>query len=341
MQKSSKISLLILVLLFGAVILGGCGSSFTVPQEGEEKDGTITENDRGNFSVNAAGAGKEQALLLYYQEPEGEYLVPITVTRSETANPERAIVSLLAQDLPSGSWIVSPFPRGVYVEDLEIREGIAAIKLMVDSSFTGFERGSAELLAKSLVFSLSSLPEINMVEITADIVWPVDSMLQEFPAGLKNPRELILNPLEKMRSGDKGALLWFGGTDAMYMVPVTRKIDGLPEQPEEAAEFLLGELKRGPGDAYPLLASFSPETTVLGVKVKDGLAEVNFNDAFAEQQTVCSEWVAINSIVLTLTELPEIDRVQILIEGRIVDAVPGQIDTSAPLKRGNVNWLTR
>ncbi len=341
MRKKSKIPLLILMLLLGAIILAGCGSSFTVSPEREENGGTIIDNNIKDFRGNGEVV-KEQDLVLYYQEPEGKYLVPITVTRTETANPERAIVALLAQDPPPGAWVVSPFPQGVYVEDLEISEGKAAIRLMVDSTFEGFEKGSAELLAKSLVFSLSSLPEISIVEITADIVWPLDSMLQEFPAGIKNPQELILNPLEKIRPGDKGVLLWFGGTDAMYMVPVTRKIDTLPESPQEAAEFLLEELRRGPGDAYPLLTSFPPETKVLGIKVKDGLAEVNFNAAFSEQQAgVCPEWVTINSLVLTLTELPEIDRVQILTEGRIVDAAPDHIDTSVPLKRGNVNWLTR
>ncbi len=89
------------------------------------------------------------------------------------------------------------------------------------------------------------------------------------------------------------------------------------------------------------MSPFPPEAGVLGLKLQDGTLQVNFNREFKDNFTGGSaqEWALITSLVLTLTELPDIDKVQILVEGRQEEAALGHMDTAEPLIRGVVNWV--
>lgn len=75
-------------------------------------------------------------------------------------------------------------------------------------------------------------------------------------------------------------------------------------------------------------------TKLLGVTVADGLATVDLS-----QQLVSgfrggsdNEGVVVFSVVNTLTSLPTVERVQILVEGKPVSTIGGHLDTSAPLR---------
>ncbi len=78
-------------------------------------------------------------------------------------------------------------------------------------------------------------------------------------------------------------------------------------------------------------------TQVNGVEVKDGLASVDLSSAFRDKFPSGSNisgsnigYLCVYSIVHTLCELPDIDRVQLLIDGQKVDSL-GQVDLSVPL----------
>lgn len=79
---------------------------------------------------------------------------------------------------------------------------------------------------------------------------------------------------------------------------------------------------------------FPAGTKVLGVKVKDGIAYVDFNKKFAEKgQGSYSEMMMINAVVCTLTELPGIKEVKFLIEGKDIETISGHMDLLDPLTR--------
>ena len=79
-------------------------------------------------------------------------------------------------------------------------------------------------------------------------------------------------------------------------------------------KLVLEQLIRGPitKDAYPTIPS---DTKILSVSTKDGICYVNFDEGFLGQGYNVLEEIPIYSIVNSLTEIPGINKVQILING--------------------------
>ena len=113
---------------------------------------------------------------------------------------------------------------------------------------------------------------------------------------------------------------------AVYYLKITdqdeylvREVHKLPDN-KNILEAALQELVTGkpltPG-AYKVLP---PQTKILGVNVEDGLATVNFSrQVLAANVGSKGEALGIQSIVNTLTEFSEIQRVSFLVEGKLDD----------------------
>ena len=81
-------------------------------------------------------------------------------------------------------------------------------------------------------------------------------------------------------------------------------------------------------------------TKLLGLTVKDGLAQANFSKELAKKgQGSYQEMMLVYAIVNTLTEFPEIKKVQILLEGKKALTLSGHMDIEEPLSR-NITLLT-
>ncbi len=102
---------------------------------------------------------------------------------------------------------------------------------------------------------------------------------------------------------------------------------------EKAAQEVIAALIAGPKNSS-LLPTIPSGTRLLGVKVSNGLATVDFSAELRDNHSGGSsgENMTVYSIVDSLTELKGIDRVQILIEGQKVDTLAGHIDLQEPLE---------
>ena len=107
-----------------------------------------------------------------------------------------------------------------------------------------------------------------------------------------------------------------------------------PSQRPPIEELVVTELLKGPTD--PLLKRTLPaEAKLISVQVTDGLALVNFSKEFVSKHPGGStgEIMTILSLVNSLTCLPNIDRVQILVEGQRIDTIAGHATVSDELAR--------
>ena len=131
-------------------------------------------------------------------------------------------------------------------------------------------------------------------------------------------------------SSQKQVTVYYATSDAEYLMAEKRVIANDGQPAKAATELLFTE---------PLnkrLMRVMPEGVRLkNIFIKDNIAYADFNDKLSKNIGAGSttERLVINSIVNTLTEFPEINQVQILIEGRKVDTLSGHMDLSAPLKR--------
>lgn len=123
--------------------------------------------------------------------------------------------------------------------------------------------------------------------------------------------------------------VYYATKDAMYLVPETHNVPKSEQPAQAAVEQLLREPKN------PELVRTLPEGTKLkGITIKDHIAYVDFNDKLVKGRGgSAAEILAVGAIVNTLTEFPDVYKVQIMVEGKKVETLYGHLDTSEPLSR--------
>jgi germination protein M len=115
--------------------------------------------------------------------------------------------------------------------------------------------------------------------------------------------------------------------DNLYLKPVL--VNLVIVNQADKPKLVLEALFKGPPAGSKLLPFFPPGAHALEVKVTKGVAVVNLNRR-ATQLNVGSqgEELAVASIVNTLTKLPEIFKVKIIIEGEEAESLAGHVDLS-------------
>jgi len=113
-----------------------------------------------------------------------------------------------------------------------------------------------------------------------------------------------------------------------YLVPVGVDVPRTDRPAEKALETLI---KGAP--AGSLAISLIPaETRLLGYRVEDGTAFVDFSDEITRANVGSSgEALMVDSITATLGQFPEVSRVQILVEGKPAETLAGHVDIAGPL----------
>lgn len=113
------------------------------------------------------------------------------------------------------------------------------------------------------------------------------------------------------------------------LVPELREISPTT-QPEQAA---LRELVKGPV-TEGLQSVLPKKTTIRALKISNGLAVVDFSrEAVRIDRGSWGEALVVWSVVNTLTKFPQVEAVQILIEGEPVETFAGHFGLSQPLRR--------
>lgn len=129
--------------------------------------------------------------------------------------------------------------------------------------------------------------------------------------------------------------LYFSDDQAMEVLPEKRTVEIDEDETQMPLEKLaVLELLKGPQDA-DLKKTLPPEAKLLSVKVKDGVAILDFSKELQAGHWGGSagETMTIDSLLYTLTEIDGIDRVQVLIEGEVIESLAGHYDWSEPFAK--------
>jgi len=121
--------------------------------------------------------------------------------------------------------------------------------------------------------------------------------------------------------------LYFTTPDYEALVPEKRTVPASEATAKKALELLW----QGP-QGKDLVAAVPDTARVLGVKVEEGVAEVDLSEEF-ERDVGGSNYasLAVYALVNTLTQLPDVRSVQILVEGQKRSSFAGAMDLSEPL----------
>ena len=120
--------------------------------------------------------------------------------------------------------------------------------------------------------------------------------------------------------------------DAMYLVPEVHQVPRNESPAKTAIELLMAD-----PTIKDVVSPIPKGTELRKLLIKDGIAYVDFSDKIVKNNVggSASELLLVGAIVNTLTEFPEIEKVQILVEGKTVETISGHVDISGPLSRSS------
>lgn len=219
--------------------------------------------------------------------------------------PELVLEELAKGSTESGETVI-PDNTSWYISEKSSR-------LMVDFSkeFLVSDNTENMLATYAVVKSLCYLDGVGAVKVTVEGEELVG--LDDMPIGYLTTNDINIEEEQGAVVG-RNVKLYFA-TENNTLSAEWRDLKLTDTVP--VAESLINELIKGPV-TEGLYTTLSPETKLISVEVADGVAYVNMSQGFVEKNkgSADKEFVAVYSVINTLKELPEIDGVQFLIEGK-------------------------
>jgi germination protein M len=353
-MRERTVGLLILLLCL-SVIVTGCVPATRSPSNspaGTESPATMTPSTdnpapQSLQDIPVASLTKKElvTVTIWGVTPDLMYLVPLTVEVDHPEDRPYQAMPLLVNWPDKSGLTVSPWPEGTNIELVAgIDNGTATVN--ITNLKAGAFGSSREAMAlDSIVYTLTGFaePKIRRVQIL------VDGQNQETLAGHVD----ISQPLEpspyinqvswsesELNPNNALALtLYFADPRGMYLVPVTR----LVPKTQAVARAVVQELILGPEKESGLSPVIPAGTRCLGVKLDQGILTVDFSRELIDNHSGGStgEALTTGAIVHSLSALPGVHAVQILIEGKPGPSIGGQVVLTEPLRARYLNLLLK
>ena len=121
--------------------------------------------------------------------------------------------------------------------------------------------------------------------------------------------------------------VYFANQQASYLVAKDKEV-----KKNNLYSNLVKDLIQGP-TADDLVATIPPQTKLLGITIKDKIAVVNFSKELKESHWggTAGETMTVYSVVNTLAQFNEVDKVKILIAGEEIETLAGHMELTQPL----------
>ena len=191
----------------------------------------------------------------------------------------------------------APLAMGFQVLGTKLEEGNFSID--VDAAYNELPPMTEVLVRAAVVRTLTQLPDVKLVMITVE-----GNQLTD-----KKGNEINTYDLAKIK-------LYFAGESGTNLIAAYREKHYSTNTPME--RFVVEELIAGPsGQVEGLYPSINPNTKIVNVMTKDGICYVNLDENFLTVVNNVSTDVSVYSIVNSLVELSNINKVQILINGEV------------------------
>lgn len=245
----------------------------------------------------------------------------------------REIFDLLQNGIED-SEVVSTIPEDIVLKDVTF-DG-AEVKLNFSEEYNKMEASDETICRTSLAISLTNLNDIDAVSFSVNDVplkgtdgKPMDPVTKD---------QLVLDE-ENEHKRLRKVMLYFANTDATELIPHEVEIEVNPNETLEKT--VLNLLLAGPLDENEV--NTIPEgTKIISTSISEGVCYVDFSTEFITKHPGGStgETLTIYSIVNTLTELPDINKVQFLIEGEKQSTFKGHIAFDTLFER-NLNLVKK
>lgn len=316
------------ILIFGLIVVLGLttiklGSSVFKKKNTAEIDKIeVVRSDTDDMDIQVVEDDGMRKTVLYFQDSEG-YLVPVMkripweegIARSTIKN---MIDSPELRDILGSTGLKPVIPTGTTVNGISINEVTGLCKIDFSEEIQDNDSDKEEEnLIKGVVYTLTEFPAVKEVQIF--VGGKTIPVLKHGTAIDKPMSRENINLLGKSEDGRSNVVVYYKGngeSDFDYFVPVT-----IPTLAPSANVYsALDLLFQGPPSGTTLRSDIPTGVNFTAVEIKDGTAFVDIN--LPENSTLAQDTVLNNlmkNIGLTLSQFEEIDSVELLVDGQIIN----------------------
>ncbi|WP_084509033.1 GerMN domain-containing protein [Paenibacillus assamensis] len=325
-SRLSRLGMLagLLTVTVGLTACGGESAIDAPPLDVEMQMLQQIENNASGVQGTSLRIGDEQAkpnMTVYARDRYG-YLAPIGYQWNAKTSDElaKAALELLIEGGSHAAKLPSDFkatiPKGTKVTQLSIKPEQQLAIVEFSDEFHQYKTEDERKVLESIVWTLTSLPDVKHVQL-----WMNGERLSAMPVGD--------TPIDGRLSRSFGINLERAdGVSDMYSTPVTLYFTALTEKGKayyvpitrlitpsnDPLTSTLEQMVAGPLNANQLSRVLTENTKIGKIEHKGDLVTVNLEDTMFEQgDKVPSE--LIKAVVLSLTERPDIGKVQVLVNG--------------------------
>lgn len=261
--------------------------------------------------LGACGDGKDkEGYVVFYLNTEGTKIVPQEI-ELENTNGIAMVEELLAalQTQPSDATVRQTIPSNVEVLGYKG----SSYQLTVDFSQEYYQLSPTdEILTRAAIAkTLLQAEEYSYVLFTVESQ-PLLNFNGEL-VGSMNADTFVENPGGQINASQQTTLtLYFASMDGTGLVEETRVVHYSSNISME--KLVMEQLMEGPKQSGAQ-STIPAETKLINVSVVDGICYVSLDETFLNQNPEITEQVVLFSIVDSLTELGNVQKVQISING--------------------------
>lgn len=352
MRKITK-STIVATVVTSTVLLSGCGLfgggeevSQMDPPQNQTVDETVAKGENP-AAEDKENNGQEEATTetvkrdLYLIDDNG-LVVPYTVDLPKTDSAARQVLEYLVAGGPLNEMLPDGF-RAVIPQDTVVDVNLKDGTLTADFSkeFGTYNPEDEEKILQAITWTLTQFDNVNNVVISVN-GYPLDEMPVNgtpIPADLSRADGINIDNsgvVDITNSRPVTLYFYVQNEEAEYYVPVTKRIENTGVDNVTA---VVNALIEGPGMNSHLISDIHQDAKLLGAKMEEGKVTLDFNEAIfgAFNEKMISKHT-INSLVLSLTEQPEVEGVAITVNGsEDVVTEDGKSLTEPVTRPANVN----
>lgn len=312
-----------------AMLLSGCGL-FQTDQAKTEIDPpqnvTYVKDNKEDKQTAKEGKVEKKADTvmreLYLIDKNG-YVVSQSIPLPKNEGSAKQTIEYLVDGgpisnlMPNGFRAVLPADTSVSVD---IKDGTAVVDF--SNEFKNYKKEDEQRILQSVTWTLTQFDSVAKVKLKMNGHELKEMPVNGTPISDDLSREDGINIQHEaaadMTSTKPVTVYYLAESDKQtYYVPVTKRS---PKDEDDQITAAIDELVSGPSKKSHLLTDFDQDVKLNDIpKVKDGHVTLDFNESIFgsadEKKKVISQKV-LDSIVLTLTELPDVKSVSVKVNGK-------------------------
>lgn len=294
----------------------------------ETADTMVYDTPPVTQSTSATAQQAEMVSTVCWYEDGDGYLVPVTRQIPMQDGIAKATLALMVEssenDLAAARMgLTNVIPEGVKI-DLDIAGG----KARVDLSKEALKCTDAEeelLMVQGVAAALCGFDTVEEVSFLFDGQKRSKLTHGTDVSGVFTADSVNVESVSVFTDSDNASAvqLYFPSASGRMLVPVTRTVFS----PDDIATAIL-ELAKGPKSDSGLEGPIPGKCGVKSVKVKDGVATIDFTREFADvAQHSDGGHQAVQAILFTASQFPGVKKVSILVEGQPFHTEPQTVST--------------